>query len=48
MISETRLNNGWEINIPRPIAPAKKVKFIAGWYVENVFVIVFTSFREFC
>jgi hypothetical protein len=45
MISETRLNNGWEINIPRPIAPAKNAKFIAGWYVENVFVIGFTSFR---
>ena len=39
MISETRLNNGWEINIPRPIAPAKNAKFIAGWYVLNVFVI---------
>ena len=47
IISETRLNNGWEINILKPIAPAKKAKLTAGWYVPNVFVIVFTSFLEF-
>jgi len=45
MISETRLNSGWEINILKPIAPAKNAKLTAGWYVPNVFVIVFTSFR---